>query len=128
MSLARVLAGEIIHRPIQSLSARLHAWVGTLSRGVPDPFDPQPTPAPAIEGFQSLEEPQGEGSALWDSLLLAVPKKRTTHGKKRMRMSGKYLRPHTNMVQCQICDQWKRPHMYCTPKCPGRRNHDSNSY
>lgn len=58
---------------------------------------------------------------LIDTLLMAVPKKRTTYSKKRKRMMNKYLRPTKMMIQCEICDRWKRPHLYCSKKCPGRK-------
>lgn len=54
-------------------------------------------------------------------LLMAVPKKRTTHSKKRKRMTHKYLSRRTTMLECEFCKEWKRPHFYCTPNCPGRR-------
>ena len=55
---------------------------------------------------------------IWDGLLLAVPKKKTTHSKKRMRMAGKYLKPDNSMRRCPVCGTWKRAHFYCHP-CPG---------
>lgn len=62
-----------------------------------------------------------------DGLLLAAPKKRTTHSKKLKRMTHKYLKRTTSMMRCEMCDGWKRPHMYCTPKCPGRRESSAMS-
>lgn len=56
-----------------------------------------------------------------DGLLLAVPKKRTTHAKKRMRMSQKYLKTDASIRRCATCGEWKRSHMYCLPSCKGRR-------
>lgn len=62
------------------------------------------------------------GRGLLDWVLRAVPKKRTTHAKKRMRMSQKYLKPDASIRRCQECGAWKRAHTYCLPKCAGRRD------
>jgi ribosomal protein L32 len=59
---------------------------------------------------------------LLDWLLRAVPKKRTTHAKKRMRMSQKYLKPDCSIKRCESCGAWKKPHTYCLPSCRGRRD------
>lgn len=58
---------------------------------------------------------------IWDSLLMAVPKKRTTRTIKRKKLAAKFLRRSEMMIECEICREWKRPHFYCRPKCPGRR-------
>ena len=52
--------------------------------------------------------------SIWDNILLwAVPKKRTSHSKKRMRMTHKYLKPKTNYKTCPQCGNLKLPHMLC---------------
>ena len=58
---------------------------------------------------------------LWDGLLRAVPKKKVPHGRKRRRMTGKYLTPARNVVACETCGRWKRMHSYCKPTCVGRQ-------
>ena len=51
---------------------------------------------------------------IWDSVLLwAVPKKRTSHSKKRMRMAHKYLKPKTNYQTCPKCGNLKLYHVLC---------------
>eukprot|EP00180_Rhodochaete_pulchella_P001146 Plantae.Rhodophyta-Rhodochaete_pulchella.ctg19643.p1 GENE.Plantae.Rhodophyta-Rhodochaete_pulchella.ctg19643~~Plantae.Rhodophyta-Rhodochaete_pulchella.ctg19643.p1 ORF type:complete len:180 (+),score=20.96 Plantae.Rhodophyta-Rhodochaete_pulchella.ctg19643:47-586(+) len=55
-------------------------------------------------------------------LLMAVPKKKTTYSKKRMRSAGKVLKAKSNITQCEECGRPKMPHTYCTERCPGRRN------
>ena len=51
---------------------------------------------------------------IWDSVLLwAVPKKRTSHSKKRMRMAHKYLKPKTNYQTCPKCGNLKLCHVLC---------------
>ncbi|KAJ5297986.1 hypothetical protein PENANT_c012G02598 [Penicillium antarcticum] len=54
---------------------------------------------------------------LWESVLRAVPKKKTSHMKKRHRqMAGKALKDTTNLVKCPGCGQIKRAHLLC-PHC-----------
>lgn len=72
---------------------------------------------PSLPGVRTLEGLRG----VLDSLLLAVPKKKTTPGKKRKRMTNKWLRPDLSIRRCEICDRWKRAHTYCKPNCIGRR-------
>ncbi|KAI9341640.1 hypothetical protein BDR26DRAFT_802127 [Obelidium mucronatum] len=51
---------------------------------------------------------------LWmPSILWAVPKKRTTHGKKRLRMNSKWLRPMKNIIQCPLCGNATLLHHAC---------------
>ncbi|KAI9596695.1 hypothetical protein BDF19DRAFT_438340 [Syncephalis fuscata] len=40
---------------------------------------------------------------LWESILRAVPKKKTSHSKKRMRASNKALKNRTDIVACPGC-------------------------
>ena len=49
----------------------------------------------------------------WDGFLWAVPKKRTSHSKKRMRMTHKYLKPITNYTTCPKCQNLKLLHVLC---------------
>ncbi|GAB0492883.1 hypothetical protein MMPV_004153 [Pyropia vietnamensis] len=58
---------------------------------------------------------------LWDGLLRAVPKKKVPHGRKRRRMTGKYLKPARHIIECKTCGRWKRAHTYCKPSCVGRQ-------
>lgn len=55
---------------------------------------------------------------LWDGLLKAVPKKKTSHMKKRHRLlaSGKHLRDVTALNKCSSCGRTKRAHVLC-PYC-----------
>ncbi|KAF9887432.1 hypothetical protein FE257_010149 [Aspergillus nanangensis] len=56
-------------------------------------------------------------SGLWDSVLRAVPKKKTSHMKKRHRqMAGKALKDIKNLNTCSGCGQVKRAHVLC-PHC-----------
>ncbi|CEJ59073.1 Putative WD domain protein [Penicillium brasilianum] len=54
---------------------------------------------------------------LWESVLRAVPKKKTSHMKKRHRqMAGKALKDVQNLNKCPGCGQVKRAHVLC-PHC-----------
>ncbi|EEP80869.1 Ski8 protein [Uncinocarpus reesii 1704] len=56
-------------------------------------------------------------SGLWESILRAVPKKKTSHMKKRHRqMAGKALKDVKNITNCPGCGQPKRAHLLC-PSC-----------
>lgn len=49
----------------------------------------------------------------WDGFLWAVPKKRTSHSKKRMRMAKKYLKPIRHYTVCPKCQNLKLLHVLC---------------
>ena len=55
--------------------------------------------------------------SIWESILRAVPKKKTTHSKKRHRqMAGKALQDVTSLNKCSACGNVKRAHLLC-PYC-----------
>ncbi len=53
-------------------------------------------------------------STLEDCILWAVPKKRTSHSKKRMRMTHKYLKPKHHYCVCPKCNNLKLRHVLCS--------------
>ncbi|KAH0543627.1 hypothetical protein FGG08_002065 [Glutinoglossum americanum] len=54
---------------------------------------------------------------LWESILRAVPKKKTSHSKSRHRqMAGKALKDVTTLNKCPACGNLKRRHYLC-PYC-----------
>ncbi|WYZ37152.1 hypothetical protein EsH8_II_000658 [Colletotrichum jinshuiense] len=54
---------------------------------------------------------------IWESILRAVPKKKTSHSKKRHRqMAGKALKDIKSLCKCPGCGQTKRQHIVC-PHC-----------
>lgn len=55
----------------------------------------------------------GGDSLPWDGVLWAVPKKRTSHSKKRMRMTHKYLKPKHHYTVCPTCNNLKLLHVLC---------------
>lgn len=73
----------------------------------------------ALSGW--LTTLRGTAPGLLDGILFAAPKKKTTPGKKRKRMTHKWARPDESMRECSECGRWKRGHRYCLPNCIGRR-------
>ena len=56
-------------------------------------------------------------SDIWESILRAVPKKKTSHRKKRQRfMAGKGLKDVESLNKCSACGNIKRAHLLC-PYC-----------
>lgn len=54
---------------------------------------------------------------IWESILKAVPKKKTSHSKKRHRqMAGKALKDVTSLCVCPGCGRTKKMHHLC-PNC-----------
>ncbi|CCC13685.1 hypothetical protein SMACR_07251 [Sordaria macrospora] len=57
---------------------------------------------------------------IWESILRAVPKKKTSHMKKRHRqMAGKALKDVTHLNRCPACGGLKRMHHLCS-NCLGK--------
>lgn len=53
-------------------------------------------------------------TGIWDSILRAVPKKKTSHSKKRKRqLVGKALQDKTNLTRCESCGDWRLLHTLC---------------
>ncbi|KAF2035668.1 hypothetical protein EK21DRAFT_54588 [Setomelanomma holmii] len=79
-------------------------------RTLPTPFAAFAIPSLSIPSFPSLSE-------IWDGLLKAVPKKKTSYRKKRQRfMAGKGLKDITSLNRCSACGRVKRAHILC-PYC-----------
>jgi ribosomal protein L32 len=58
---------------------------------------------------------------IWESVLKAVPKKKTSHAKKRHRqMAGKALKDVHSLCTCPGCGHTKRMHRLC-PQCMGSK-------
>ncbi|ROV91954.1 hypothetical protein VSDG_07607 [Cytospora chrysosperma] len=57
---------------------------------------------------------------IWEGILKAVPKKKTSHSKKRHRqMAGKALKDTTNLCNCPVCGGVKKMHYLCE-NCMGK--------
>ena len=62
---------------------------------------------------------------IWESVLRAVPKKKTSHRKKRQRfMAGKGLQDVTALNKCSACGNVKRAHLLC-PFCVGGKSENA---
>ncbi|KAK3683423.1 hypothetical protein B0T22DRAFT_385365 [Podospora appendiculata] len=72
-------------------------------------------------GFQlSLPSLPGLLEGIWESILRAVPKKKTSHMKKRHRqMAGKALKDVSSLCKCPACGETKRMHYLC-PTCASK--------
>jgi large subunit ribosomal protein L32 len=77
----------------------------------------------AIPLFAPTLLPLGLGSIpslladIWETVLRAVPKKKTTHSRSRHRqMAGKALKDVTALNRCSACGNIKRAHLLC-PFC-----------
>jgi len=75
-----------------------------------------PSLAFAVTSAIQLNVP-GLLEGIWESILRAVPKKKTSHMKKRHRqMAGKGLKDVTALNKCPACGHLKRAHLLC-PYC-----------
>jgi ribosomal protein L32 len=71
---------------------------------------------PVLSGYIANEIPSFL-AGLWESVLRAVPKKKTSHMKKRHRqMAGKALKDVKSLSKCPGCGEPKRSHVLC-PTC-----------
>lgn len=77
-----------------------------------------PSLAAAIPaGFQLIPSIPELLEGIWEGILKAVPKKKTSHMKRRHRqMAGKALKDVTSLCKCPACGELKRMHFLC-PHC-----------
>jgi ribosomal protein L32 len=79
-------------------------------RTLPTPFAAFAIPSVWFPSFPSLGD-------IWEGILKAVPKKKTSYRKKRQRfMAGKGLKDITSLNRCSACGRVKRAHILC-PYC-----------
>ncbi|KAI8904326.1 hypothetical protein EDD86DRAFT_194879 [Gorgonomyces haynaldii] len=50
---------------------------------------------------------------IFNQWVMATPKKKTTHRKKRLRMATKWTKPMRNIRQCPMCGSDKLNHHLC---------------
>jgi ribosomal protein L32 len=96
--------------PLQ-LAATIPIWRRLNQSLLPDVRIRISNPLGALASIPSLLE------EIWDGILRAVPKKKTSHMKKRHRqMAGKALKDVTELNRCSGCGRMKRAHLLC-PYC-----------
>ena len=87
-----------------------------LLQRLAQPFRTIPTPFAALAIPLSLPSIPSLAD-IWDGVLKAVPKKKTSYMKKRTRfMAGKGLKDLVNLNKCSACGRVKRAHFLC-PYC-----------
>lgn len=88
---------------LQRIAQPFRTWL-------PTPFAALAIPSITLPSFPSLGD-------IWDGILKAVPKKKTSYMKKRTRfMAGKGLKDITALTKCSACGRVKRAHILC-PYC-----------
>ncbi|KAK9769926.1 hypothetical protein SCAR479_13391 [Seiridium cardinale] len=81
------------------------------------PYPSWPSLAIAIPA--ALQSIPGLLGDIWEGILRAVPKKKTSHMKKRHRLlAGKALKDVTSLSKCPACGHTKKMHTLC-PQCMG---------
>lgn len=109
----RVDAAETRCRPLMCKIAILRGLQGAMDDHVAS-RDLNPLPVPAL-----VDVFPHDGASVADQLLqntilwMAVPKKRTSHSKKCMRMAHKWLKPIQNYTYCDTCGSPKLLHVLC---------------
>ncbi|KAF3013220.1 hypothetical protein E8E14_006111 [Neopestalotiopsis sp. 37M] len=77
-------------------------------------------PSLAIAIPAALQSIPGLLGDIWEGILKAVPKKKTSHMKKRHRLlAGKALKDVTALNKCPACGHTKKMHTLC-PQCMGK--------
>lgn len=84
--------------------------VQRLSQPFATPFGALALPSITLPTLPSLAD-------IWDGILNAVPKKKTSYRKKRQRfLAGKGIKDITSLTKCPGCGRVKRMHILC-PYC-----------
>lgn len=110
---------RMIHTPIWLSSriirqSRIRQFHLALSHPIISPVVPPLVSLPKIllPSMSSTLIPIFTG--IWDAILRAVPKKKTTHSRKRKRqLVGKALEDKRNLTRCEACGDWKLLHTLC---------------
>ena len=101
-----VLHWNIVHRVAALLGATKPAIGGGPSGGYQLESELGLLPITCINA-------EAQDCNAWDGFLWAVPKRRTSHSKKRMRMTHKYLKPIRHYTICPKCKNVKLLHVLC---------------
>lgn len=96
-------------------SSSRSAVLFTHARASPSPS----WPSLAVAIPAAIQTIPGILGDIWEGILKAVPKSKTSHMKKRHRqMAGKALKDVTNLNKCPACGAIKKQHTLCT-QCMG---------
>ncbi|KAJ6264303.1 hypothetical protein Dda_0448 [Drechslerella dactyloides] len=116
-SSSAAMAALLSNRGLAAASSLLHSW-RTIAYHRSRIFA-SPSPAIVLPAFSiglQLSIPPAI-SELWESILRAVPKKKQSHSRKRMRqLAGKALQDVISLNECPGCGATKRAHHLC-PTC-----------
>lgn len=111
---ARSILSSFLPRLSASTTATTSRFATLYSRQLLHPL--LPSLAFALPSAIQLNVP-GLLEGIWESILRAVPKKKTSHMKQRSRrMAGKALKDVTALNKCSACGHVKRAHLLC-PYC-----------
>ena len=103
----------VLEQKITSLVTSLRQWQDSRDSTGPSNW-PSPALNVALNGHNAtIMQPSFSQSPLEEFILWAVPKKRTSHSKKRMRMAHKYLKPKHHYTVCPKCTNLKLQHVLC---------------
>ncbi|XP_011402555.1 PREDICTED: 39S ribosomal protein L32, mitochondrial-like [Amphimedon queenslandica] len=111
---------NFVHQIVKKTSNRIGFPLGQLCALISGPKLPPRTPALATVCTPTA--PRSSGDTSWgftgedgflSSILWAVPKKRVSRHKKRLRMQSKWLRPIQNYMPCPKCGNPKLLHVLC---------------
>jgi large subunit ribosomal protein L32 len=109
MASSLCLLGGVASRPFAIPAFQLR--LPTLWR-IPIPL--LTLPALANPLLDRLPSPSSLLQDIWDGILRAVPKKKTTYSRTRSRqLAGKALKDLHNIVKCPSCGKPKRAHFLC---------------
>ncbi|RDL38043.1 uncharacterized protein BP5553_05476 [Venustampulla echinocandica] len=111
---ARSILASFLPRLSPSTASSTSRYTTLFSRQLAHPL--LPSISFAIPAAIQINVP-GLLEGIWESILRAVPKKKTSHMKKRHRqMAGKGLKDVTSLNKCSVCGNVKRAHHLC-PFC-----------
>lgn len=114
-----VQLGTKVHRlPVPSVVTRhlpiFSSWSSDSSDQPPLALALATPHQPSEASTSSWTEKAAElGSALWNGILLAAPKSKVSHSRKRMRSANKGLKDRTDFVHCSACGKPKLFHHIC---------------
>lgn len=118
----RSILSSFLPRLSPSTTSSTSRFTTLYSRQLSHPL--LPSIAFAIPSAIHLNVP-GLLEGIWESILRAVPKKKTSHMKQRSRrMAGKGMKDVTALNKCSACGHVKRAHLLCPYCVKGKQNQE----